>query len=240
MANAIDDPRIAAGMAVELGKRREAIAAGGEPIGWKVGFGATAAMEKLHIDMPLIGFLMKAGLVETGSTVSLAGWSKPVAEPEVAVYIGSDLGGDADEAAAVAAIAGLSPAIELADLNVAPDTIEAILGSNIYQRHVILGAMDRSRAGGSVAGLRTRVMRNGDEAASERALEANTGRIVAIVRHVAAVLAACGERLKAGEFVIAGSITPPFFLEPDDRELVHAVEGLGEVSVRFSPRESPR
>jgi 2-keto-4-pentenoate hydratase len=94
--------------------------------------------------------------------------------------------------------------------------------------------MDPSRAGGSVTGLTTRVVRNGEEVASNSVLEANTGKIVTIVRHVADVLARCGEGLKAGEFIIAGSITPPLFLTAEDRELTHDIEGLGSVSVRFS------
>jgi 2-keto-4-pentenoate hydratase len=223
-------------MAAQLGKRRERIAAGETPIGWKVGFGAKTAMEKLGISAPLVGFLMESGRLESGNTASVAGWTQPLAEPEIAVHIGHDLSGDADEAAAEAAIAALSPAIELANLDPAPDRIETILAGNIYHRHVIVGPPDRSRQGGSVTGLRTRVIRNGEEAATQSELEANTGRIVAIVRHVAGLLARCGERLRAGELIIAGSITPPLFLDADDREIAHEVEGLGSVSVRFTHR----
>ena len=53
---------------------------------------------------------------------------------------------------------------------------------------------------------------------------------------VAGLLARCGECLRAGEFIIAGSITPPLFLDADDREIAHEVEGLGSVSVRFKHR----
>lgn len=234
MSISIDDPRIASGMVTQLAARRQKIAAGETPAGWKVGFGAKAAMEKLGISAPLVGYLMQSGEMESGGTVSLAGWTQPVAEPEVAVYVGRDLAGNIDEATAEDAIVALAPAIELADVAFAPEKVEAILDGNIFQRRFIVGEADRSRAGGSVTGLRTRVIRNGEEAAVQSALEANTGNIVAIVRHVAAVLGGCGERLKAGQFVIAGSITPPFFLDANDRELVHAIEGLGSVSVRFA------
>jgi 2-keto-4-pentenoate hydratase len=230
-----DDPRITAGMTAQFALRKQRIAAGAKPIGWKVGFGSAAAMKKLEISAPLVGFLMDTALVTSGDAVSIAGWKQPAAEPEVAVHIGRDLPGDADDAAAEAAIAGLSAAIELADLNVPPDRVEPILSCDIYQRHVIVGPVDRSRAGGSVTGLTTRVIRNGEETASNSVLEANTGKIVMIVRHVADVLARCGEGLKAGEFIIAGSITPPLFLTAEDRELTHDIEGLGSVSVRFKP-----
>jgi 2-keto-4-pentenoate hydratase len=234
--SALLDPRIATGMAALLARRRKRIDAGETPIGWKVGFGAPAAMAKLAIDRPLVGFLMRTNEVQSGDSVPLGGWTKPVAEPEVAVILGKDLVGDADEADAAAAIAALAPAIELANLDPAPEEVERILAGNIYHRHVIVGRADRTRSGGSVAGLRTRVTRNGEEIASQPELEANTGRIVATVRSVADLLERCGERLRTGEIVIAGSIIPPLFLTAEDRELIHDVEGLGSVSVRFTHR----
>ncbi|MGH6925308.1 MAG: 2-keto-4-pentenoate hydratase [Propylenella sp.] len=235
MSPDVNDPRVAAGMAAQFALRKRRIAAGEKPIGWKVGFGAKAAMEKLGTSAPLIGFLTSAGLLQSGDAVSLKGWTHPVGEPELAVHIEDDLAGDASDATVEAAIAGLAPAIELANLDPAPDRVETILSGNIYHRHVIVGALDRSRSGGSVTGLRAHVIRNGEEVASQSALEANTGRIVAIVRHVADVLAHHGERLAAGEFIIAGAVTPPLFLDSRDRELVHHVDGLGNVSVRFAP-----
>ncbi len=230
----LDDPRIAAGMAAQLASRRDRIAAGEKPIGWKVGLSTEAAMKSLSTNAPLVGFLTDAGALTSGATSSLAGWTKPVAEPEVAVHIGKDVPGSADDATAADAIIGLSPAIELVDLHTPPEDVEAILTGNVYHRHVVLGAMDRSRAGGDVSGLKTRVLRNGDEVAEQSPIDVNTGTILSIVRHVAAVVSACGEGLKAGDIVIAGSITPPHMLSAEDREFVHMVDGMGDVSVRFT------
>ena len=60
--NAWDDPRVKAGMVKQLEKRRALIDAGGKPLGWKVGFGAPAMMERLKITAPLVGFLMDTTL----------------------------------------------------------------------------------------------------------------------------------------------------------------------------------
>ncbi len=38
-----EDPRIASGIQVQLAKRRERIAAGEKPLGWKVVFGSPSA-----------------------------------------------------------------------------------------------------------------------------------------------------------------------------------------------------
>lgn len=235
MSKALDDPRIRRGMEAQLELRRARLAAGARPIGWKVGFGTPAAMEKLQTDAPLVGFLTDAGLLPSRATVSLAGWVKPVAEPEIAVYMGRDLAAGADRQAVQAAIAALGPAIELADLDPSPDNVEAILSGNIFHRHVILGPQDSSRAGARLDGLTGRVSRRGGEIAAVTELEANTGEIVEIVRHVADLLAGAGagERLKAGDVIIAGSVVPPLFLDQDDDVIAFALDPIGSASVRF-------
>ena len=59
----LDDPRIAAGMAAQLANRRERIAAGEKPIGWKVGLSTEAAMKSLSTNAPLVGFLTDAAYI---------------------------------------------------------------------------------------------------------------------------------------------------------------------------------
>jgi 2-keto-4-pentenoate hydratase len=234
MASAWDDPRIARGMTEQLTKRRARIAAGEAPIGWKVGFGAPATMEKLKITAPLVGFLMQRALIPSGGSASLKGWVTPVAEPEIAVHIGRDLPGGGDRAAAAAAIAALGPAIELADADLPFEDPEAILKGNIFQRHVILGKPDAARAGGSAAGLTARVFRRDVEVAQTGDPEAATGKLVDIVRHVADLLAAFGERLSAGDVLIAGSVVPPLFVEADEAAVAYALEPVGRISVTFA------
>ena len=222
------------GMKAQLDLRRRALAAGDRPLGWKVGFGAPAAMKSLGIEAPLIGYMTEASRVPPGGTVSLAGWAKPVAEPEVAVYLGRDLPGGADAGRAAAAIAALGPAIELADLDKPPQDVTAILAGNIYHRRVILGPGDAGRAGGDCSGLCGRVFRRGHEIATVDAVETNTGNLVAIVAHVANLLAAVGERLRADEIIICGSITPPLFLEADETEVEYELEPAGDIAVKFT------
>jgi 2-keto-4-pentenoate hydratase len=226
------DPRIARGMRTQLALRAKRIAAGEKPLGWKVGFGAPAAMKKLEIHAPLVGFLMTGALLRTGASIAIGQWTKPAAEAEVAVHMGRDLPGGADRPAAAAAIAGLGPAIEIADVDFPPDDVERILAADIYQRHVILGPCDASRAGCRLDGLDCRVSRNGAEAARTSDPQALTGDYVDIVRHVADVLDACGQRLEAGEVIITGSITPPLWIEAGD-EIRFELEPVGALSASF-------
>src|SRR5262252_7894340 len=89
--NVWEDARVIRGMRAQLALRRQRLDAGDAPLGWKVGFAAPAMLERLNITGPLVGFLTRAARVQSGGSVSLAGWVKPVAEPEIAVHIGRDV-----------------------------------------------------------------------------------------------------------------------------------------------------
>jgi 2-keto-4-pentenoate hydratase len=65
-------------------------------------------------------------------------------------------------------------------------------------------------------GLVGRVFHNGEAVAEVTDSQAVTGDLIDIVRHVADVLAASGERLRAGEVVITGSIISPLAVAAED------------------------
>jgi 2-keto-4-pentenoate hydratase len=232
--NVWDDPRVKRGMETQLQRRRELIAAGGEPIGWKIGFGAQPIMQRLNISGPLVGFLMQEGHVASGGAVSLAGWAKPVAEPEVAVYVGKGVAAGADRATVMSALAALGPAIELADLATPPDDVGAAVAGNIYQRHVVLGPRDASRAGGRADDLVARIFRRGEEVARTDNFQATVGELIGLVQHVAAMLGAFGEKLSAGDVIITGAVVPPPSIDPDERDFAFELAPIGRVSVRFT------
>lgn len=230
MSDAWNDPRIARGMTAQLRVRRELLDAGHKALGWKLAFGSAAAMERLNTNAPLVGFLTDRGSLASGSKASLSGWKKPAAEPEIAVHIGKDLPGGGDRATAIDAIAGLGPAIELADVNHPSDDVEGTLACNIYQRHVVIGTKDTRHAGGVLEGLTGRIIRNGAEIAKVTELQALTDELIDIVRHTANLLAAFGEKLEAGQIIIAGSIVPPLWVASGE-ELIFQLEPVDAISL---------
>jgi len=237
MTAAWEDPRISRGMTAQFERRRELLAAGHKPLGWKLAFGAPAALQRLHTNAPLVGFLMQSALIPSGSSISIADWKKPAAEPEIAVHLGKDLPAGANRDTAKSAIAGLGPAIELADVDHPSDDVEGTLTRNIYQRHIILGRSDAARAGGLLDGLTGRVLRNGLEIANvsnPQALQELTGDLLDIVRHVANLLAVFGETLQAGQIIIAGSIIPPLWIAPGE-EILFNLAPVDTISIRFAP-----
>ena len=210
------DPRVRRGMEAQLELRRERLAAGDAPLGWKVGFGTPEAFEKLGTSAPLVGFLLRSALVPSGTAYSIDGFGRPALEPEVAVRVGEG-GGPA----------ALGPAFEIADVEPTSDVVR-ILAGDIFQRGVVLGPM-AGRV--SLEGASALVSVNGEEV-SVADPEALPGAIPDLLAHVSGLLPKFGEQLRPGDLVITGSIVPPLQIEPGDR-VEYELHGFGSVSVAF-------
>jgi 2-keto-4-pentenoate hydratase len=207
-------------MSVERGteallmRRREILAQGAEPLGWKVGFNMPEIQQKLGIDRPLAGFLTSDGLLEDG-----AEWDDlpVIVESEVAVEIGDD----------GRAIVALLPALELAD---PPDLdlgVEQILAGNIFHRAVAFGPRVETREPGA-----GRILVNGEEQHTLSA-EQTVASLDAMVDAVAGRLADVGEELQPGDRIITGVLAPPHKASPGDTVRLE-LDGLGGVELRFS------
>jgi 2-keto-4-pentenoate hydratase len=91
------------------------------------------------------------------------------------------------------------------------------------------------RQGARLAGLKGRVTRSGNDVPVPTGLETNIGDILNNVRHVADVAGAIGDRLRAGQFIICGSLTAPMLLEQDESGVDFVLEPIGRISVKFQP-----
>jgi 2-keto-4-pentenoate hydratase len=209
-----------------LEERARLLAQGEGTVGWKLGFGAPTWLEKFGLAGPLVGFLPTSRVTTSGAHVSCEGWVNPVAEPEIALYLGIDVD---DPDLAGEAIAAVGPAIELADVDTPPEDIGEVLAGNIFHRGVVLGAPRPFE--GSVAGMRARITKSGSVVADTQELEALTGGIASILGHVAGLLLAVGERLRVGDVVIAGSVVPPIPVQPGDH-VTFELAPLPPISVR--------
>lgn len=178
-------------------------------IGWKVGFGAPDALERLGLERPLVAPLPASGRLPNGASVSLAGWVAPRLEAEVAVWVGQ----------------GLGVAIELADLVFPPDDVDRILAAGIYHRHSILG----SPVAETLAGVTARVYCDGVEVAATDELTALTGDLDSVLE---TVRLAAGRDLRDGEVVIAGAVVPPGPVAPGERWRVD-LGPLGALELSF-------
>lgn len=235
MSSPWDDSRIAAGLSRQLVSRASMLETGAVSIGWKVGFGAPAALELMEITAPLLGFLTNATVRESGSRVDTGNWERGIVEFEVAVYLGEDLGPGASTDRARAAISAVGPAIELAniDLPIEAAGVEKIMAGDIFHQAVIFGPPHRDRAGLDITGLTARIIIDGRERASTADLEAITGAYPWIVTTVADTLAAHGERLRASDVIITGSVIPPIPVT-EGTDFVFALDPFDPISVVVS------
>jgi 2-keto-4-pentenoate hydratase len=212
------DERIARGMKSQLGDRRRAIARDDRGLGWKLGFGTAAAMEKLGIEAPLVGYLLESNRLESGAVVGISNWGNARLEPEIVARVGEDGG-----------IAAIGAAIELIDLDPSVGDPEDILAADIFQRHVMLGPVTE---GASVADVSLRLYVNGEEVAAVDDVTEATGDLDGLVAHVAKTLEAAGESLERADMVICGSIVPALEITPGD-EVEVRLEPLGSLAVSF-------
>jgi 2-keto-4-pentenoate hydratase len=199
-----------------LVRRRELLAQGAEPVGWKVGFNISAAQQKLGIDAPLAGFLTTDGLVEDGAEVSLDG-GPLIVESEVAVELGDD----------ARSIVALLPALEVADTPDLDQDVETILAGNIFHRAVAFGPRVETDAPGG-----GRILVNG-ELEHEMAPGETGVHLEEMVAAVAKRLAAADEELAPGQRIITGILAPPHAARPGDRVRLE-LDALGGVELLFA------
>jgi 2-keto-4-pentenoate hydratase len=204
-------------MAAQLTRRREILAQGALPIGWKIGFNVPEIRAKLGIDRPLAGFLTSDALLEDGASWSLGELGEVVVESEVAVELGDD----------GRSIVALLAALELADPPDLSLDLEQILAGDIFNRAVAFGPRVETTQPGEA-----HILVNGELEHEIEAARAGA-QLDEMVSAVADRLAAAGEQLQAGDRIITGVLAPPHKAAPGDRVRLE-IDGVGAVELAFA------
>jgi 2-keto-4-pentenoate hydratase len=207
---------VARGTAALLTRRRQILAQGAEPVGWKIGFNVPEIQRKVGIEAPLAGFLTTDGVLEDGAEWSLGDQGGVVVESEVAVELGED----------ARSVVALLPALELTDPPDLSLDVETILAGNIFHRAVAFGPRVETDAPGEA-----RVIVNGERRHTLTAAETGAG-LERMVEVVAGRLAEAGEEPRAGDRIITGVLAPPHEARPGDTVRLE-LEAVGDVELRF-------
>ena len=128
-------------MSAQLAKRRARIAAGEKPLGWKVGFGAPATMQKMGLTAPVVGYLMQRALLLSGSTASLERLDQASRRSRKSAYGWRMIFGRAASPGSSSRGKGDLPGYRTGrprSVRRADNARHAVLEGNIFQRHVIL------------------------------------------------------------------------------------------------------
>ena len=193
--NSAVDPRLASALAAQLRVWRASLAGGAQRVGWKLGRGDR---ERIGTG-PVIGHLTTATVRPAGATFRAAGIAALHADAEVALELARDVGADADRDAARAAIGAYGAALELVDLGPVPGGPAGIVATNVFQRAVAFAPMTCAQMPARVSG---RLI----VGAAERESAPATADYGELVRSVAVLLDCAGERLRAGDLLITGSV----------------------------------
>jgi 2-keto-4-pentenoate hydratase len=212
--------------------------------GWKIAATSEAGQRHINVSGPLPGRILSGLVVDTGSTVSLAGNRMCVAEPEFAFRFGRTLASRAAPYAAdevLNAVASLHPALEVPDSRYAVFTGAGeaqLIADNACCGRFAFGtaapeawrtidlAAHRVHATVISADGRVRYERDGEGRA---ALSDPRTALVWLVNE----LSSRGVRIESGQWVSTGTCMVPLAIEPGDA--VEADYGaLGRVTLRFA------
>lgn len=221
--DAWEDPRVVEGTRRQLAERDRMLAEGARRLGWKLGLGAPPAREKWELKGPAAGFITDATLLDSGATQSLAGWTKPVLEAEVAVRVAVDAVGPR--------VGALALAIELADLGSGVDDLAEVLAGDIFHRRTVLGAFD---ADPTTPVTTVTVDRDGERIDTAEDPAAPVGGTPAeMTAYLDRYLTGLGEELRDGDVIITGSTVPLVDCSVGGRFAVSS-PGLGTVKITLA------
>lgn len=196
---------------------KQKIAAGRRVIGWKIGLTSKAMQYALNIDIPDSGVLFDDMLFEDGASIPEDRFIQPRIEAEIAFVMKADLAGpDVSVFDVLNATDYVTPTLEILDtrvLRLDPETKQA--------RTIVDTVSDNAANAGLVLGGRAMRpdaldMRWMGAIVSRNAEVEETGLGAGVLNHpargivwLAKRLHAYGERISAGQIVLAGSFIRP-------------------------------
>lgn len=213
---------------------RDALVKRGEHVlGWKAGFTGKAPQQVFGVDHPVSGFLLASGVYATGQPVPVSRFAQLVVEVEVAFVMKRDLAGPGvTAAAALLAVEGALPALELVDMRFTGKPSAAdVVADGVYANAIVLGQPLTPIVGLDLAVEGVVYELNGQVAATAAGAEV-LGNPLNSLAWIANQLGGRGLGLKAGDVVMSGSVS--ILLKPTAGDTVSArFTRLGAVSARF-------
>lgn len=204
-------------------------------VGRKIGLTAKAVQAQLGVDQPDFGVLFDDMCVADGATLAMSRTLQPKAEAEIAFVLAKDLSDpDTTREAVAAAVAYVSPAIEIVDSRIADwkITFADTVADNGSSAFFVLGREQKPIAGLDLFTCGMALELNG-EVASIGAGAACLGHPLNAALWLAQTLARRGDPLRAGDIVLTGALGPMVSIKSGDRITAH-IGGLGSVSFQAS------
>jgi 2-oxo-3-hexenedioate decarboxylase len=203
-------------------------ARGERRIGMKMGLTSRAKMVQVGVEDMIWGRLTDGMREEEGGVVSMADYVHPRAEPEIAFLMKTPLSGKVSPAEAMAAVEAIAPAIEIIDSRYKAFKFDVgdVIADNSSSSGFVLGQWADPSVDIANLGMVLSVNGQPAEVGSSAAILGHPVRsLVAAARMVAEQ----GERLEAGDIVLAGGATAAVHME-DGQAITLEVQNLGQVA----------
>lgn len=204
--------------------------------GHKVALTTRASREHLGVHEPCYGHILGGGIYPDGAAVAVGGLAAPHVEAETAFVLRDELRGPGITPVDVLrATRGVLPALELVDLKVPGDGIQAtdVIIHNALHGGLITGARLCPLESLDLQYEGVTVEYNGQLHGSGTGFEV-MGNPVNPVVWLANKLAEFGDWLRAGEIIISGSMVTPAAIKPGDY-VKATYSRMGSVSAFFTP-----
>lgn len=191
------------------------ISGGARVVGHKAGVTSQAMQEQMGVDEPDSGVLLDDMVLPAGSTLARAGLMQPRVEAEIAFRLGCDLAGPSVSVGdARAAVDKMCLALEVIDTRFATwrITVADSIADNASCARVVTGPMVPLRADMDPAAEQLVVSVNGTTVATGEG-RAVLGDPLRVLVWLAGRLHRSGDRLRAGQLVLAGAVHASLPLE---------------------------
>jgi len=211
---------------------RDTVADRQQRLGWKTGFTMVADQQRLDLPSAMVGFLSRERCYRSGEHYQAPPGAVLLVEPEVALQMGEDVPAGPSAEQALAAITSYTAALELVDTTRSvDDDMEAILAGNMFHEGVVLAPSRLPPRDYRREQLVISMRLNGREV---RTLEPERvpDDFSAIVLAVASTLAAHGEQLQKGDWIITGAATKPVAVAVGD-EIEVDMGVLGKLALKI-------
>ncbi len=229
----------AEGYAIQDRVRQRLIAKGrGRLIGWKVGATTVPMQKLLNLPGPAAGGILASAELRNPARLRFADYRKPGIECEVCVRLKSPLPdgpGKVDRAAVAAAVGSLHPAIEVVDNrygDFAKIGAPTIIADDVFHAAIVLGQEVTDWRRLDLAGNEGTAAVNGEVKLRGKGADV-LGHPFESVAWLANLLAGRGQRLEAGQIVMTGSITLPYWANQGETVEIRIAE-LGAVSATLA------
>lgn len=203
-------------------------ARGERRIGVKLGFTSRSKMLQMGVSDLILGRLTDHMLTEAGNPLSRARFVHPRVEPEVAFLIKQPLAGKVDPMTAMAAVAGVAPALEIIDSRYEDFrfSVTDVVADNTSAAAIVIGPWADPSIDLANLGMLMEIDGTPRQIGSTAAILAHP--LYALVA-AARLVHAQGEQLAAGDIVMAGAATAAEAISANQFVKL-SVEKLGGVS----------